>query len=405
MMIYLDHAATTPMLESAVLEMLPWINGRHYGNPSSLHTAGTYAHAEIEMRRAQVAKMISARDKSEIIFTSGGTEADNLALFGMYSHLRDTDRRKILTTPIEHHAILSQIDGAEDYGIYYVMAKVDENGIVDLEALENMLRYPSIGTPSYFGLASIMLANNETGVIQPMKEIVELCHSYDMLVHTDAVQAAGHMTIDVQELGVDMLSVSGHKFGAADGIGALYVRKEVRPFLMPQIVGGGQEGGMRAGTENVAAIVSMGEAARWDTVTRDWQYSMLESYRDYFLCGISDGFGGVSLEKCGVRVNCEEVPRLPNILSLTIDGVESESLLLMMDADGVCISAGSACSSGSPEPSHVLTAMGMSDTDAKHTVRVSVGYDTTPQIAQHAGELMAKNIKRIRKMNDMDIAV
>lgn len=403
-MTYLDNAATTPILQSAYEKMSPWINGSLYGNPSSIHSCGRCARNAIEQARQQVADMLNAESKEEIIFTSGGTEADNLAIFGMYSHLRDIDRRKIVTTPIEHHAILRQMDGAEDYGIYYVMAPVDHNGVVDLAALEDMLRYPRVDVPSYFGMVSVMLANNETGVIQPLREIAELCHSYDMLVHTDAVQAVGHMKVDVQELGVDMLSLSGHKFGAADGIGALYVRKGVQPLLMPQIVGGSQERGNRAGTENVAGIVSLGEAARWDVATRPWRYSHLYDERLAFMLGIEQEMGG-DIGKHGFRVNCEDADRLPNILSLTIDGVESESLLFMMDQDDVYISAGSACSSGSPEPSHVLKAMGMSDTEAKQTVRISVGQDNYHQELIAAGMLLAKNVKRIRKMNGEKIAI
>lgn len=402
-MTYLDHAATTPMLQSAYEKMLPWLNGMMYGNPSSIHSCGRCARNAIEQARQQVADMLNAESKEEIIFTSGGTESDNLAIFGMYSHLRDIGRRKIVTTPIEHHAILRQMDGAEDYGIYYVMAPVDHNGVVDLAALEDMLHYPRVDVPSYYGMVSVMLANNETGVIQPLREIAELCHSYDMLVHTDAVQAVGHMKVDVQELGVDMLSLSGHKFGAADGIGALYVRKAIQPLLMPQIVGGSQERGNRAGTENVAGIVSLGEAARYDIATRGWLYGSYEAKRDAFLMGLEKGFG-CDFSKHGIRVNCEGAKRLPNNISLTIDGVESESLLLMMDQDDVYISAGSACSSGSPEPSHVLKAMGMSDEEAKQTVRISVGMENNYSELIEAGMLLAKNIKRIRKMNGMEVA-
>ena len=402
-MTYLDNAATTPILQSAYEKMSPWINGSLYGNPSSIHSFGRCARNAIEQARQQVADMLNAESKEEIIFTSGGTEADNLAIFGMYSHLRDIDRRKIVTTPIEHHAILRQMDGAEDYGIYYVMAPVDHNGVVDLAALEDMLHYPRVDVPSYYGMVSVMLANNETGVIQPLREIAELCHSYDMLVHTDAVQAVGHMKVDVQELGVDMLSLSGHKFGAADGIGALYVRKAIQPLLMPQIVGGSQERGNRAGTENVAGIVSLGEAARYDIATRGWLYGSYEAKRDAFLMGLEKGFG-CDFSKHGIRVNCEGAKRLPNNISLTIDGVESESLLLMMDQDDVYISAGSACSSGSPEPSHVLKAMGMSDEEAKQTVRISVGMENNYSELIEAGMLLAKNIKRIRKMNGMEVA-
>lgn len=381
-MIYLDHAATTPVLPSAYEKMKPWLDGSMIGNPSSIHSAGKQAHMAVEDAREKVAKLIGAKPE-EIIFTSGGTESDNLALQGVASSAHD-GLWVFLSSGIEHHAILNQEALLrKKYGTALIQVKTMSDGTVDLEDLQLCLR---IYGPE---LVSIMLANNETGVIQPMQEIAQLCERYGTLLHTDAVQAVGHIPVDVNRLGVDMLSLSGHKFGAPDGIGALYIRKEIQAGFHPVICGGGQEHGIRAGTENVAAIVGFGAAAEWALESMASEEIAYCGHRDAFVRAINAELGEE------VRINGGG---LQNILNITIPGVQSEALLLMMDANDVCISAASACSAGSPQPSHVLTAMGISGEDANCTVRISFGHTTTRNEVVKAAWLLAKNAKRIRSM-------
>ena len=392
-MIYLDNAATTPVLPNVGREMLPWINGDRFGNPSSLHSAGIEARKSVETAREYVADLINAADAKEIIFTSGGTESDNLAIQGVsrgiYRYFNT-----IMVSAIEHHAILRQAYIAHFLnGEDIILIPVDKNGVVDLNWIKAALEDKGDAV----GMVSVMLVNNETGVIQPIKEIAELCHSYNVLVHTDAVQAVGHMKVDVQDLGVDLLSLSGHKFGAPDGVGALYVGCKAWKHLHPILYGGKQERGIRAGTENVAGIVGLGEAAR--STKFALQINLINYYdlRREFISSVEAGMGG-TLEENRIRVNCNDTKTVDTILSLTVSGVESESLLLLMDADDVCISAASACSAGSLEPSHVLKAMGMSDEEAHNTVRISFGECNNFQEVRKAGRIFAKNVKRIRAM-------
>ena len=386
-MIYLDHAADTPILPSVYLAMEPWMSGKQYGNPSSLHSAGREAKKVIEESRSIIAKALNAEDESSIIFTSGGTESNNLAIGGTTYHL---PVKKMITSQVEHSSILNQWKGYIRYNdIFFVEVDVDNNCLINIGNVKKVVESQDLA------VASFMLANNEVGTIEPIKEISEICHEFGTVVHTDAVQAFGHMEIDVQKLGVDLLSLSGHKFGAPYGTGALYISKRVIEKVRPIIFGGGQEKKLRAGTENVPGIVGLGEAIRKMNVKATMAQNKMLKYD--FLTVLLDEFDN-DFQSNGIRINCADVETLNNILSITVMDVESESLLLLMDLDGVCISAASACSAGSKEPSHVLHAMGMSDHEAHCTIRISFGSTNTPDTVRQAAKILAKNIKRIRAM-------
>lgn len=385
-MIYLDNAATTPVQSEVVFAMKPWIDGMFVGNPSSLHSAGRTAKEAISEARHNVADLINAEDDSKIIFTSGGTESDNLAIMGIAPYLQRIGKKQIILGSIEHHAIknLGKWLVRLGFSIYYL--PVNSDGLVNVDRLHTMLNlYNDIG------LVSIMLANNETGVVQRMSVISSMCHAKGAILHSDAVQAVGHMPVDVQKLGVDMLSMSGHKFGAPDGVGALYVKQNTFENLSPIMSGGGQEFGIRPGTENVAGIVGLGAASKWIAKCLPALISKYEMLRTNFIRALEDG--GVTF-----RINSDTVPHLPNVLSLTFKGIEAEAILRLMDKDGVCLSAASACSAGSLRPSHVLTAMGFSLEEAHSTIRVSFGERNSIDEVKEAGRILAENVKRLQSM-------
>lgn len=385
-MIYLDHAATTRVLPSVRMAILPWLDGECFGNPSTLHSAGRAAKEAIEEARYDVMRLINADKKDEIIFTSGGTESDNMAIMGIVPYLKRIGKTTVVMSAIEHHAVLNLQKSLDDAGMTVKILPVDQFGRVNISVLQEYLQIGDVG------LVSVMLANNEIGVIQEMSAISYICHQCDCLVHTDAVQAVGHMVVDVKSLGVDLLSMSGHKFGAVQGIGALYVKASVMKNISPIIIGGGQERGMRSGTESVAAIVGLGAAAR------NTQDHLSEYIRRY--AGLKNTFVKAMEDNgCISRINSyRDGMCLPNILSITNHRIEAEALLRLMDADGVCISAASACSAGSLEPSHVLTAIGMSAKDAHCTIRISFGLSNTINDVETAALLLAKNIKKLRSM-------
>lgn len=384
-MIYLDHAATTPVLPFAYKKAQRWLSGEEYGNPSSLHAVGNSARFAVDWARLSVAGLIGANCPEEIIFTSGGSEADNLALMGMAILLNEIGKPTILVSQIEHHAILRQREALNRFGITMKTTPVDRYGSVKLTALEEMLRAGDVG------LVSVMWVNNEIGVIQDMKKISELCERYGVILHSDAVQAVGHIDVNVQENGIDMLSISGHKFGAMQGIGALYVRRRFMGGITSLIYGGGQEHGLRAGTENVGGIVSLGAAACSETPKIF--SSNCASLRDVFLVRLQSACDGVTVNEHG-----EKRFQSDSILSLTVRGVEAEALLHLMNKDGVCISAASACSAGSLESSHVLLAIGKTEDEARSTVRISFGWNNTAAEVMEAADVMAANINKIRKM-------
>ena len=354
-MIYLDHAANTPVFPEVLNAMLPWLQPSQVGNPGSIHTQGVKARKAIDEARQQVAKMLNAHP-SEIFFTSGGTESNNAWLKCFSGDL-------VLTTELEHDSVLEPLANSPWIATQFV--RVNSDGSVDLHSLEYSLQH----TRNTGRAVSIMWVNNELGTVNDMKRIGELCRQYHSFLHTDAVQAAGHVPIDVKECNIDALSISGHKLGAPLGVGVLYLNSSVHKN--PLIAGGGQERGVRGGTENVPGIVGMGKAAEIVTErSLTWQMEWAE-LRDRFITRVS------SLLSDKTRVNGPKSNYFSNIISLTIPGVNSEALLLMLDQRGICLSAGSACSAASSKPSHVLKGIGMSDEDAACTVRISMGYSTT----------------------------
>lgn len=375
-MIYLDHAANSPVLPEVLDAMLPWFKEDRVGNPSSIHTQGVSARHAVEKAREQVANMIGA-DPSEIYFTSGGTESNNMCLGFVGS--------QVITTKVEHESVLEPCRR-----IKTVFAKVHKDGSVDLDDLESILSGSSLrGAKPSKQMVSMMWVNNELGTINPIKDISALCRKYDAIFHSDAVQAAGHVKMNVKDCGVDYCSISGHKFGAPLGIGAVYIRK--RLYARPFVYGGGQERGLRGGTENVPEIVGMGKAA--EIVTKNiqlWQDGWF-NLRKLFLTRLSE------LLPNAFTVNGSQTSLSPNIISLTIPGVNSESLLLMLDHNDVYLSAGSACSAGKTS-SHVLKAIGMPNADAASTVRISMGYDTTASDMIKAASAIAQTVTKIKSL-------
>ncbi len=352
---YLDNNATTPVLSAVLEAMLPYFNAE-FGNASSIHHHGQHTRAAVERARESVAALLGAR-AAEIVFTSGGTEADNLAVFGL---ARPGDH--VITSTIEHHAVLNACRWLEQIGCEVTYLPVDPRGIVDPEDLRRALR-PNTR------LISIMMANNETGVLQPIEEIARIAAEADVYFHTDAVQAAGKVPIDVSRLGVDLLSISGHKIHAPQGVGALYVRKGT--LIQPMIHGGRHERGRRAGTENVAGIVGLGKAAELARAgLSNGEAAHMAELRDRIertILGQTDGVG----------VNSAGAPRVPNTTNIWFEGIEGEALVIALDLKGVAVSTGAACSSGAIEPSHVLTAMGLSPEHARASLRFSLGKQNT----------------------------
>lgn len=380
-MIYLDNAATSPVFPEVLETMLPWFQSERVGNPGSIHTQGSNAHNAIERARGQVARMIGA-DPAEIFFTSGGTESNNTWL----QCARDKVVRRpiILTTKVEHHSVTEPIEHSAYHCAEYV--KVYHDGSVNLEDLERLLQLHR----EEVGSVSIMWVNNELGTVNPIKEIGTLCKKYNVLFHSDAVQAAGHVAMDVHDCGVDFLSLSGHKFGAPLGIGVLYINSSV--YKRPLIVGGGQEREMRGGTENVPGIVGIGRAAEIVTDRLTVNKQLWGYYRSTFLTELGKKMYGE------FKVNGDTENYTSNIISMTIPGVNSESLLLLLDQQDVYISAGSACSAASSEPSHVLRGVGISDEDAACTVRISMGFEPSYTDIMQAAKIISDTVHRLKSM-------
>ena len=362
-MIYLDNAATTPIKEEVLAAMMPYLKG-DFGNASSVYALGQASRKAIEHARVQIAAVINAQPE-EIYFTSGGTESNNWALNDMVS----------LVSDIEHPSVLKRAYGET--------LPVDEHGFVNLVRLRNALGLD-------WDVVSIQFANNEIGTIQPVQEIGRLCKQYDVYFHTDAVQAFGKVPIDVQAMRIDMLSASGHKFGAPKGVGFLYVRKGTR--IKSFMRGGHQEGGLRAGTENVAGIVGMGVAAELANKTMANRASKERTIRALMIKRLEE-------EIPNVHDNgpLNEKEYLPGIINLTIDAVDGESLVMMLDTMGICISAGSACNSESIEPSHVLKAIGLTDEQAHSTIRISLSDTTRVQEAHYTVDAIKRCVERLRK--------
>lgn len=381
-MIYLDHAATTYVYPAVKNEVLKWYAPERVGNPGSIHTQGVLAAKAIEKAREQVAKMINA-SSTEIYFTSGGTESNNTWTHCLKRHI-------VITTKLEHHSISEVVEHGTVSSAYIspIYVEIDHTGKVDLKDLERLLqRYNDA-----VGAVSVMWVNNELGTVNPMKEIGALCKKYGVYLHTDAVQAAGHVRIDVKECNVSMLSMSAHKFGGPLGVGVLYISNKIHK--KPLIFGGGQERGQRGGTENVPGIVGTGLAAEITAKYLPEYQERWKRQRDMFISVLGEQnnlFGQF-------RINGNPAYNSNNIISLTIPGVESESLLLLLDKEEIYVSAGSACSASSSSPSHVLMGIGISEVDAASTIRISMGVETTDEELCKAAEAIVRNVKRLKAL-------
>ena len=380
--IYLDHAATTPVHPDVLKTMLPYFTEK-FGNPSTIYSYGQEAKAAVEDARASVAALISA-EPEEIVFTSGGTESDNFALEGV-AFANEKRGNHIITSSVEHHAVLETCKFLEKRGYYVTRLPVDGCGMVDPDAVKKAITPKTI-------LVSVMNANNEVGTIEPIAEIGKITREAGVVFHTDAVQTTGHVPTDVNEFGVDLLSMSAHKLYGPKGIGALYIRKG--KGLIPFMHGGEQEKRRRAGTENVPGIVGFGRAAEIARKEMPKELKRLTAMRDKLISGI--------LERIeNTRLNGHPVSRLPNNVNITIDFVEGESMCLNLDMEGICASTGSACSSGSLEASHVLLAMGLRHEQAHGSLRFTMGkWNTEDEIEQVITALIS-TVARLRAMSPL----
>lgn len=382
--VYLDNAATTRVRPEVVQAMLPYFT-EIYGNPSSLHTFAQEAAKGIADARSSVAQALHAASPEEIIFTGGGSESDNMVLRGIAQAYAKKGRH-IITSAVEHHAVLHTLQAMEREGIVEVTyLPVDADGKVSVESVAAAIRPDTI-------LVSIMFANNEVGTIMPIPEIGRVCHEKGVLFHTDAVQAVGHVPIDVQQMQIDLLSLSAHKFHGPKGVGALYVKKGVR--LPALILGGGQERKKRAGTENVPGIVGLGVAISHAVEHMEENAAHMRALRDKLIAGIPSAIPDVKL-------NGHPTDRLPNNVNFSIRYIEGESILLMLDINGIAASSGSACTSGSLDPSHVLLAMGLTHEVAHGSLRLSLSEYTTEQEIDYVLELLPKIVERLRAMSPL----
>jgi len=381
-LIYLDNAASTAVHPEVVKEMMPYFDSQ-YGNPSSIHQFGRKAKNAIQKARKQVAVLIGA-EPDEILFTSGGTESNNTILYGIPklqgSHL---DQNHIITSSIEHEAILQPCKEFENIGIKITYLPVDEHGIVNPDDISNSIN-------SHTVLVSIMFANNEVGTIQPIKEISEICKKYQIPLHTDAVQAVGKVPINVKDLGVDALSISSHKINGPKGIGALFIKKGLT--VTPQILGGGQENGMRSGTENVASIVGFGKAC-------DIAKEKLNENISHFQTLHSSMLSKIVKEIPHVKLNGHTEKRIFNNIHLTFLGVNGEDLIIKLDEHGIAASTGSACSVHTQKASHVLKAMNFNHEQITGSLRISFGYMNTLDEVDQAIEVLKKVVAELRSVS------
>jgi cysteine desulfurase len=380
--IYLDYAATTPTHPDVVAAMLPYFT-EHFGNPSSIYSLGQESKEAIQGARSQVARLIGAQDE-EIVFTGGGTEADNYALKGI-AYANEKKGNHIITTAIEHHAVIETCAFLEKHGFTVTYLPVDKYGLVDPDEVKNAITPKTI-------LISVMHANNEVGTIQPLVEIANAAREHKIPLHTDAVQTAGHIPIAVNQLGVDMLSMSAHKLYGPKGVGALYVRKGLK--LTPFLHGGGQEKGRRSGTENVPGIVGFGKAAEMVRGEIDTEVPRLTLLRDKLTKGLLTGIPDTHL-------NGHPGKRLPNNVNISVDFIEGESMCLNLDMEDICVSTGSACSSASLEPSHVLLAMGLKHEQAHGSLRFTSGKWTTEADIDKVLNTLPGIINKLRAMSPL----
>lgn len=382
MHVYLDNAATTRVLPEVIEAMIPYYS-EFYGNPSSFHSFARDAHKGLDDARKTVAKCLNAANPAEIYFTGGGSEGDNMILRGVAQAYRKKGNH-IITSKIEHHAILHTLQELEDKGLVTVTyLDVDENGLVDPQAVKAAIRPDTI-------LVSIMMANNEVGTIEPVKEIGAVCREAGVLFHTDAVQAVGHVPVDVQDMNIDLLTLTAHKFHGPKGVGAVYIKKGVRVPAM--ITGGGQENKKRAGTENVPGIVGLAKALEIQTEKLEANVQKMTALRDKLIAGVEERIPAVHL-------NGHRTQRLPNNVNFGICYIESESILLMLDLQGIAASSGSACTSGSLDPSHVLLAMGISHEEANGSLRMTLSEFTTEEEIDYVLEVLPPIVQRLRDMS------
>jgi cysteine desulfurase len=378
--IYLDHAATTPTHPEVVKVMLPYFTDA-FGNPSSIYSYGQEAKGGVEEARAKVAELIGARSE-EIIFTSGGTEADNFALKGI-AYANERKGNHIITTVIEHHAVLEVCKFLERRGFKITCLPVDKYGLVDPDDVKKAITTKTI-------LISVIHANNEVGTIEPVEEIGEIGREAGVYFHTDAVQTVGHIPVNVDKLKVDLLSISGHKLYGPKGVGALYVRKGTK--LVSFLHGGEQEKGRRAGTENVPAIVGLGKAAELAGEEMDKEVEQLTYLRDKLIKGLVERIDHI-------RLNGHPRKRLPNNVNVSVDFVEGESMILNLDLEGICASSGSACTSSSLEPSHVLLALGVLPEQAHCSLRFTLGRENTEADVERVLEVLPGIVAKLRAMS------
>jgi cysteine desulfurase len=382
--IYLDYNSTTPVDTRVLAAMMPYL-AQDFGNANSIHSAGQRARGAVDSARQAVADLLGAKS-SEIVFTCGGTESDNLAIFGIVNPC-DQPRKHVVTTAIEHHAVLNAAQALEGQGVDVTYVPVGCDGIVDPEDIREAIRPETI-------LVSVMLANNELGAIQPIEEIGRIATEAGVYFHCDAVQAAGKLPMDVQKLGVDLLSISGHKLYAAKGVGALYVRTGSE--LSPIFFGGHHERDRRPGTENVPGIVGLGKAAELAMQNLQSDSARLGTLRDRLESALLGALHGV-------KVNGSVSRRVPNTCNLSFDAAGGEALVIALDLQGVMCSSGAACSSGAVEPSHVLTAIGLSPDQARSSLRFSLGRPTTEQEIDQAIRIIPPVVERLRALSPLNL--
>lgn len=381
--IYADNAATTAVSNKVLEQMMPYFT-EQYGNASSLYSFGQKAKEAVNKAREQIATAIGAENSNEIYFTGGGSESDNWAIKGVAYSMAKKGKKHIISTAFEHHAVLHCLDKLKKEGFEITLLDVHSDGLVRVEELEAAIREDT-------ALVTVMYANNEIGTIQPIKEIGEVCKKHRVIFHTDAVQAVGNIPIDVKDAAIDLLSMSSHKFHGPKGVGALYIRKGI---VIPNLIdGGAQERGRRAGTENTAGIVGMGAAIEIAVATMEERAKRLAEIRDYIMDN------ALKIERS--RVNGDRKRRLPGNVSLCFEGIEGESLLLMLDAKGVCASSGSACTSGSLDPSHVLLSIGLPHEVAHGSLRLSFSDENTMEDAEYILSVLPPIVERLRLMSPL----
>jgi cysteine desulfurase len=378
--IYLDHASTTPTDAEVVATMLPWFT-EEYGNPATVYSLGLTAAQAVQNARESIARHLGA-ESEEIYFTSGGTESDDWAILGT-AEAQQKKGRHLITSAVEHHAVLESMEYLEKHGYEITRIPVNSGGVVDPQSVRQAIRPDTV-------LVSVMHANNEVGTIQPIAEIGKITREAGVLLHVDAVQTAGKQPLDVKELGVDMMSVSAHKFYGPKGVGLMYLRKRTR--ISPLFHGGGQEKGRRAGTHNVPGIIGMAKAFDLAAERMSDDATREAALRDRLWQGLSGSIESIYL-------NGDPLRRLPGNLNVRLDGIEGEAMILMLDMEGICVSSGSACTTGSLEPSHVLLAMGIPAEQAHGSLRITLGRSTSQDDIDHFVNVFPPIVKRLREMS------